>query len=473
MALGFGWSWSGPFSFVKKDGKQLELLSMDAGEWEHILREELRMEAWRAAAARRADMQGIEAGVQREITTRLLEWGKLTPQEEGMLRAILAGAVWTTDRLHRAKLATSPICPHCCTGAVEDQEHLWWKCPAWQCIREMYAEAIALDSSALPACMRCCGIMPATGTDDTRTWHKPCQGGTPTRAVEVIDLTGSTPAEEEAAARSGPYSELTIDGRVVVYTDGAVRNNQSKMLRYGGFGAFWGPNHPFNLSMPLSGDDHTNNKAELHAVVQVLLIEVRPVEVRTDSQYVHEGVCLHRARWRRNMWAKKGRKIPNADLWRQLDELLEAREPQSVKMTKVRGHIAAQDVLQGQASLQDKQGNDAADALAVAGAFRSQRRGASQELQQQLHTTIEVQRMMLAILQCRSQKQAEALEYSDTSRSGRTDGHLSDSSSKSRNNSSSNTSSCSSGPGSISSMHAANLRRHPRSRGRAAPAAAE
>ena len=37
-----------------------------------------------------------------------------------------------------------------------------------------------------------------------------------------------------------------------------------------------------------------------------------------------------------HMYVYKGQKIPNADLWRQLDELLEAREPQSVKMTKVR-----------------------------------------------------------------------------------------------------------------------------------------
>ena len=325
--------------------------------------------------------------------------------------------------------------------------------------------------------------MPATGTDDTRTWHKPCQRGTPTRAVEVIDLSGSTPAEELAAARSGPYSELTIDGRVVAYTDGAVRNNQSKMLRYGGFCAFWGPNHPFNLSMPLSGDDHTNNKAELHAVVQVLLIEVRPVEVRTDSQYVHEGVCLHRARWRRNMWAKKGRKIPNADLWRQLDDLLEAREPQSVQMTKVRGHIAAQDVLQGQASLQDKQGNDAADALAVAGAFRSERRKVSQALHESMIATMQVQRMMVTILEARAQArnanaQAERATETATTSSGRSEAEDSNSntcssSSGTSSSSDSNTSSCSSGPGSISSMHAANLRRHPRSRGRAAPAAAE
>ena len=139
---------------------------MDRGEWEHLVREELRMEAWRQAAARRADMQGIEAGVQKELTTRLLEWGKLTPQEQGLLRAILAGAIWTQDRLHRAKLASSPICPYCTTGAVEDHEHLWWKCPAWQPVRQMYAQACDIDSAALPACTasqqgaRVHGLMP-------------------------------------------------------------------------------------------------------------------------------------------------------------------------------------------------------------------------------------------------------------------------------------------------------------------------
>ena len=105
---------------------------MDQGEWDRVVREAPQMEAWRTAVARRVDMQGIEAGIQREMTTRLQEWGKLTPQKQESLRAILAGAVWTQDRLYRAKLVPTPICPYCATGAVEDHEHSWWKCPAWQ-----------------------------------------------------------------------------------------------------------------------------------------------------------------------------------------------------------------------------------------------------------------------------------------------------------------------------------------------------
>ena len=55
------------------------------------------------------------------------------------------------------------------------------------------------------------------------------------------------------------------------------------------------------------------------------------------------------------------------DLWHQLDELIDARPSGTFLITKVTGHATAADVAAGRAALQDKMGNDAADALAVAG----------------------------------------------------------------------------------------------------------
>ena len=386
---------------------------MDRGEWEHVIREALRMEAWRTAAARRADMQGIEVGIQKEITTGLLEWGKLTPYEQALLRSILSGSIWTQDRLHRAKLALSPVCPYCSTGATEDHEHLWWKCPAWQDVRQMYAEACELDSEALPACMRCCGLLPVDYTIGLSS-RRPRQKPTELEAeVEVIDLTRDSSEDGSTAPRTGQYRELTINGRIVVYTDGAARNNQHKLLRYSGCGAYWGPGHPFNVSAPIEGVEQTNNRAELAAVVTTLQIEVRPVEVRTDSKYVYDGVSQHRAKWRKNNWTIKGRKMRNADLWAQLDHILEARPVESVQITKIRGHTTTHDVFQGTVTLHDKEGNDAADALAVAGAFRNKWRDASQSLHAQLHTTAQVQRMMVSILQRRLKIQQAVAEEAE------------------------------------------------------------
>ena len=79
------------------------------------------------------------------------------------------------------------------------------------------------------------------------------------------------------------YAEAWVDSRVVVYTDGAARNNQCRALRSAGVGAFWSKGHPFNVSVPLQGGVQPNNRAELMAVVMVAEVELRPVEVRTDS----------------------------------------------------------------------------------------------------------------------------------------------------------------------------------------------
>ena len=121
-----------------------------------------------------------------------------------------------------------------------------------------------------------------------------------TQAPEVVDLTEETSAQDDAPTRGGKYDELHVDGRVVVFTDGASRGNQYRQARYAGIGAYWGNEHPFNISMPLKGEVQTNTRAELTAIIKVLQLEVRHTEIRTDSQYAFDGIRLHRQRWRRN-----------------------------------------------------------------------------------------------------------------------------------------------------------------------------
>ena len=454
-----GWSWPEPFVFINEKGRHCDITTMNAGEWDHMVREALRMQAWQAAAARRVDMQGIEAGVQREITCCLLDSGQLTPKEKATLRSIQAGAIWTQERWHRASMAVSPVCPHCSTGEVEDHEHLWWRCPAWRKIRERHGEEHAVDVRSFPACFLRCGIVPQ-GMPTPLAQLKEAKPSNHSTAL-VVDLT------IEADGRTCPHGELWRDGRVVVYTDGAARHNQQRLLRYAGYGAFWGHGHPFNISKPLQGEEQTNNRAELLAAIEVLEMEIRPVEVRTDSRYVANGALQGLERWRRGGRKAPRQQVKNADLWQRMDELLQARPSGEARIQKVKGHIAAEDVLAGKELAEDKEGNDAADGLAVAGAFVNERRGTSQKLQAQLMWTMKVQRMMLAILHERRQRRAE--------------GHHSASSSKSRS-SSCNSNSCSSSRSScsndspsafsISSGSASCDRQHQR-RGRAAPGSPE
>ena len=330
-----GWTWAGPYSVERFTGQSINILSIDLGEWEHIVRDDLRHSMWRSAAKRRDDMAGIENGIDRDATKALLGGAALGAQANDALRTIMSGAVWTQDRKFRASLAETAICPYCETGASEDHEHLWWKCPMWEGVRACHGQATAVYDDEWPACFRICGLMPSSWRPGkfaqkptpvqepnltvglTSSEHSSGSAGT----TDCIDLTIEDHVEPACTA----HLEMYCCGRVVVYTDGACRGNQFRKQRRAGFGGHWGKDHPFNFGEALEGNDHTNNRAELMAVVRVLQLELRPLEVRTDSQYVHDGLTVHWRNRLENSWMKRGRAMRNRDLWLKVESLIGSR----------------------------------------------------------------------------------------------------------------------------------------------------
>ena len=101
---------------------------------------------------------------------------------------------------------------------------------------------------------------------------------------------------------AGRDSELTANGRFVVFTDWACRHNQDARFRRAGYGAFWADGHPLNISSALGDWSQTNNRAELMAVIACLETDPRPFEIRTDSRYVFNGCTLHLPRRRAYHW---------------------------------------------------------------------------------------------------------------------------------------------------------------------------
>ncbi len=84
--------------------------------------------------------------------------------------------------------------------------------------------------------------------------------------------------------------------------------------------------------------DTTNNRMELTAVIEALKILKRrcDVVVHTDSQYVQKGMTEWLANWKRRGWRTADKKpVKNADLWQQLDALVQQH---SVSWKWVKGH---------------------------------------------------------------------------------------------------------------------------------------
>jgi ribonuclease HI len=128
---------------------------------------------------------------------------------------------------------------------------------------------------------------------------------------------------------------------VTLTTDGAcVRNpgpgGWAYVLRYGEHVAERAGGVP---------DPTTNNRMEIQAAIEGLKALKQPCKVLlvTDSTYLLNGINTYRHAWRENGWVirrKNNKPVPNADLWKVLDELLEQH---TVECKWVRGHSGSPD----------------------------------------------------------------------------------------------------------------------------------
>ena len=119
---------------------------------------------------------------------------------------------------------------------------------------------------------------------------------------------------------------------VEIYTDGACSGNPGP----GGYGAILKSNgNTKELSQGFKNT--TNNRMELTAAIEALRALKRPcqVEFYTDSEYVRRGITEQIGKWQDQNWQRKGKPIPNVDLWQQLLALTEVHD---INWHWVRGH---------------------------------------------------------------------------------------------------------------------------------------
>ena len=121
---------------------------------------------------------------------------------------------------------------------------------------------------------------------------------------------------------------------VEIYTDGACRGNPGR----GGWGAIlvYG-----GREKELSGGEEltTNNRMELTAAIEALeaLRERCEVTLTSDSKYLTDAINKGwLENWKKRGWKKSnGDTLPNLDLWKKIDGLLEEH---NVTFVWVKGH---------------------------------------------------------------------------------------------------------------------------------------
>lgn len=149
---------------------------------------------------------------------------------------------------------------------------------------------------------------------------------------------------------------------VKIYTDGACKKNGSSQA-IGGLGVYWGKDDPRNVSRRVNVPGVTNNICELMAI-QVALEAISGMRhspddmtryiIASDSKYSIDCVTT----WfdgfvKRNWVSTAGSPVKNKDLICDIHRRLKWMG-ERVRLEYVRGHAG-------------NEGNEAADALAVAG----------------------------------------------------------------------------------------------------------
>ena len=160
----------------------------------------------------------------------------------------------------------------------------------------------------------------------------------------------------------------SIRNAITVFVDGSCFHNcKKKNQGRAGIGVVFPEYTEFNMSEKLPGENATNNRAELYAIIRSLEIVNHKIDpcrrreliVKTDSE-LSMNICNKWMRqWKIRGWKKADNQVAaNLDLLIILDELLQTRK---VTVTHVRAHTMRTDV--------DSRMNAQADALAKRGAM--------------------------------------------------------------------------------------------------------
>lgn len=121
-----------------------------------------------------------------------------------------------------------------------------------------------------------------------------------------------------------------------IYTDGATSNNQSKKLRRGGIGVYFGHNDQRNISMEIQ-ENPTNQRMELYACIKALEVcNDDNINIYTDSKYTINCITTWYDNWKNNNWkTSKGTDVKNLDLIKKLYDLVKSK---NVKFYHVKAH---------------------------------------------------------------------------------------------------------------------------------------
>ena len=120
--------------------------------------------------------------------------------------------------------------------------------------------------------------------------------------------------KQEAIDYMNDIVEDYINDKVYIYCDGSCIHN-GKPNAKAGIGIYFGENDPRNVSEAING--HSNNIAELTAMIRIYNYVKKDVTIVSDSKYALHCVKEYGKKQEKDLWKNN---IPNQDLVKQLYE---------------------------------------------------------------------------------------------------------------------------------------------------------
>jgi len=151
-------------------------------------------------------------------------------------------------------------------------------------------------------------------------------------SFERFDIPNPRPSEllHRCPACVHPFWYYDHEGArydaLAVFVDGACTGNGTPLAK-GGYGVYFGPNSPYNVSKPLKKDSpQTSQRAELTAALVALYQIERFVKqfddtmkrfiIITDSAYLVNSLTSYVYKWRNNDYTSSaGKEVVNRDLF--------------------------------------------------------------------------------------------------------------------------------------------------------------
>ncbi len=119
-----------------------------------------------------------------------------------------------------------------------------------------------------------------------------------------------------------PYIE-TIN----IYTDGSLKKTKNGIIC--GYGIYFPGKELSNVAEPFTYGEITNNRAELFAILQAIILTKNKyrfglINIYTDSEYSQKSLTEWIITWKKNGWKNSKKKpVENQDIIKTIDMLLE------------------------------------------------------------------------------------------------------------------------------------------------------